>query len=167
MSKKRKYNFAFLKAEFMASGYYDVKAFFKELYGNYTGTIRTQTTGWIVEKKERDKRIVERILKEKEDEKVAELQKALNNVVTFFKGKVKDQAALTKLTVKQGKIVWEVLRTENNLPTKITHNTNLNHDLNEEEEAYNALENESNNQSQDTENVKDSIEGEDDGNLPF
>lgn len=165
--RQRKYNFPILKAEFMASEHYDVKGFFTDKQLAYHSGIRENTLGWAAEKKERDKRIVEKVLSEREDKEVKELHKALSNCLVFFKGKVSTKDELGKLTVKQAKMIWEVLRTENGMPTSITHNTNLNHDIREEEEAYNALENESNNQSQDTENVKDSIEGEDDGNLPF
>ena len=137
--ERAKYNWAALKLEYMEAPELEVAAFFRRKFGEVNRHQAKYALGWAPEKKERLKRVANKAIIKSEDKEAADLLRALQNVRTYFKLKVNSLEELNRLTVRDAKRIWEILRTENSLPCRITknENTNINKD---ETEAFDKLE---------------------------
>lgn len=109
----------------MTSEYLEIVAWHKHAIGTVppynNSTFRKHTTGWQVEKKEwlakKTERTIEKLL-EKESENNAD---ALIKILKSIKRRVESEAKLDLKDEKSLKILWEILRVENKLPTKISN----------------------------------------------
>lgn len=135
-----KHDWAEYKKRFMLSKHIDVTAFCREELGlGMSSHTISKTKGWRAEKLQRKHRVVSRLLDKVDNREVQEMAKALSNMRGYMKMKVKDEETLKKLSPRDAFKIWEMLRTENNLPTKITKNTNINFSEEQEDEALSSL----------------------------
>ena len=123
---KGKYNWNKIKAEFMASDFVEVKAFFESRFGHYDGNMSKRSRGWSPEKIARDKRIAEQSLAKAEQAEINSNAIALKNILTGFKLHLSTEGEIKKLTMKDKKIIWDVFRTELGLPTRVVFQKNEN-----------------------------------------
>lgn len=152
-SKKRKrprnkYDWEKLKTEFMNAPELETSTFFRNRYGFFSCHMRKSSAWWTREKKERKKRIAEKALKKAEDQEAKNLFRSLQNVRAFFQQRVRSQEDLDRLTIKDAKRIWEILRTENNLPTRILKTDNTHHNI-DEDLIFLELENDGGNKEKD------------------
>ncbi len=117
-----KFNWPKIKNEFLNSDYLEVKSFFEDRYKTYNATIRGKTVGWTEDKKERDQRIANRVLKEQEDTEVASKVAILKDILA----KIAARVAIGKENLYALEAAWRVYRTECNLPTSISKLTSAN-----------------------------------------
>lgn len=163
--EKTKWNFATLKLEYFEADEMEVKAFFENHYNCFSRYLQDMTVGWTAEKKKRNMRIVNKVLAQAENKEIRDLRKGLKNIRAYFLLKVASPEKLDKLTVKSAARIWQVLRTENNLPTHIMKSTNYNHDVEAEEKAFDDLDKKieddtTKNQITSSREIQDIIEGE-------
>jgi len=126
---KPKYNWAELKAEYLAQDDREVMAFLRRKlslkHTHKTSSMNVNTLGWRKEWEAQRKNIAEKAIKKLEEKKSVDLAEALEDIHYFLK----DYAKIARNTrgknglakVDDVKHVWDMLRTENGLPTKITH----------------------------------------------
>lgn len=147
-NKRQKYDFAALKLEFFGSDFDEVKSFFQHKYNTYSSQVQHSTTGWTAEKKERKRQIVNEANKLAFDDEVRVKASALRTVLNSFLEDFKDKVIDCERCVKKGKIgdkvcpdckgagkfvtkfndypvkirrmLWEIWRVENNLPTNLS-----------------------------------------------
>lgn len=157
-----KYDWDKLKQEFIFSEYDFARDFV-----DAKGLPRNPNTdrfikGWGAERKKKRLEVLEKELNKSLTKQAKVLAAALNNMVGWFTNQVATEEQLKKInSAKQAKIIWEVLRTENNLPTKITKNTNINFEAQEEEKAFNELDSHAGDiKDENPEGPKDPIKGE-------
>lgn len=136
----QKYDYSALKMEFFQSDHDELKAFLSEKWVNYTSWgIAKQTTGWTKEKQERKAQIVEKALKKKQEELAQKLQIPMEQLfeskkatILLTRKKLKYFAELDKESIGDIDIgdiekIYKIIKTELWEPTKITTNTNINH----------------------------------------
>lgn len=127
--KKFKYDWEALKREFFESSFMEVKAFFEQKYSTevaFSGNVKKRTTGWPDEKKKWKQDTLILALENLKKEKSERVKNILDKILLLVESDIEmmlerghvDEDALKKL--------WEIMRTEGGLPTRITHNTNTN-----------------------------------------
>lgn len=140
-NNRQKYNWDKIKLDFFSSEIMEVKAFAEWKFGKYTGTMKTRMLGWSKEKqefinkaKEQAKSELQEKMKELYKPSEEELAKMHEAVMWVFKAKVFSNAQkITKLDdwtiiippdidIKENKMIWEVLKTEQGMPTRVNEN---------------------------------------------
>ena len=121
---KQKYDWPSLKQEFFVSDYVEVKSFFEEQYGNYSGTIRTNTTGWSKEKKEFVQDILAKSVEHTKEKRALELSKTLDGILDELQRRV-NGSNIQFLSVRELKTLWEIFMTMNNKPLKANKEDNF------------------------------------------
>ena len=114
------YNWPLIKGEYFKSDMIDVKGFLYDKFGTYNSNFRRQTAGWRAEK--------EKFLEEQVEANLAEFKKKRSKVVAenletmlyVITREAKRLAKEGKIDSKDAKRYWEMVRTENGLPTRIT-----------------------------------------------
>jgi hypothetical protein len=138
MSKQRKieneYDFVKLKAEFFASEFTTVKSFWNFKFADDPKQwIMIKTKGWAKKKQKWKEETGEKTLLKAQEKMSEDGAKALINLTNEVIRRAGLPSFNQKLTYKEIGKFWEILRTVNNLPYKITKN--LNKELDEVEEA--------------------------------
>lgn len=128
----KKHNWDALKAEYMLWDGYSVKEFLENKFGTRTGQAATQATGWQDEKKERDRRVAERVMNEREEEEVKLYKKMLKHLMENRVATRIMAASDDELSAGDMKIFWQMLKTELGLPTSISQTHNLNEEVRED-----------------------------------
>ncbi len=129
MSKQRKieaqHDFQKLKAEFFASEFVTVKSFWNFKFAeNPSQWVQSKTRGWAKKKVKWKEETGEKTL-QKAQEKISEDgAKALINLTNEVIRRAGLPANNQILSYKEIGLFWEILRTVNNLPAKITKNIN-------------------------------------------
>jgi len=127
---KSKYNWEALKTEYLAGDIKDASVFFRNKYNipkhkAINANIIIEMKGWYKDWKKYKERVAMNALKKIEKKQTIDLAEALEDIHYFLK----DYAKIARNTrgknglakVDDVKHVWDMLRTENGLPTKITH----------------------------------------------
>lgn len=133
-NNKRKYDWSALKKEFFVSQSFEVKGFFEEKYGTYNGNAKRYTKGWAKEKEVWLSEVTSKALDRIQDKEARELGKALQNIFTGLKDRVKSISDMQKLSVQDLYKLWEVFMIMNNRATKIATNINFNEERKNEDE---------------------------------
>lgn len=119
---KTKWDWAAARREFLLSDYAEVKLFFTEKYHCYNAQVVAKTKGWSEEKKKRDMETTNRILDAMQNAEVKEKSETLKEILKQMSVMV----STGKLSPQTLKEFWYVFRTENNLPSSISKQSNLN-----------------------------------------
>lgn len=127
---KSKHNWAEIKTEYLNGNVKDASVFIRQKFGisehkRLPSAMNTQIKGWHKDWTKVQKNIATKAIKKIEEKKSVDLAEALEDIHYFLK----DYAKIARNTkgknglakVDDVKHVWDMLRTENGLPTKITH----------------------------------------------
>tara|TARA_B100001964_G_scaffold222116_1_gene266728 strand:+ start:87 stop:485 length:399 start_codon:yes stop_codon:yes gene_type:complete len=123
-STKQKYDWPSLKQEFFISDYVEVKSFFEEQYGNYSGTIRTNTSGWSKEKKQFVQDILVKSIEHTKEKRALELSKTLDGILDELQRRV-NGSNIQFLSVRELKTLWEIFMRMNNKSVKANEETSF------------------------------------------
>ena len=121
----RRYNWSALKAEYLASDHIEVTAWHRHststlpAYNNYS--FKRNTIGWFAEKQELQRKKTERTIQKLMEKEAEDTAETLMILIRSIKTRIKDPENLSKKEEKDLKILWEILRVENRLPTKISN----------------------------------------------
>lgn len=137
-SIKSKYDWPSLKQEFFLSEHVETSAFFRSKFGatpEESGQLSLKSRGWSEEKKKWKAEMAEMALAKFKEAQSTEVADALSDLVRQVAVEVRGGNVRQ---YKAFKAFWEILRTEAGLPTKITHNTNRNSEI-DDAQALDAL----------------------------
>lgn len=124
MSQKAKYAWGKLKTEFFKSEFKEVKAFFEHKYSTYNSYIRRRAVGWNEGKKVWEKNMAAAIIEETKAYRVEQASRYLNLLVKEVGRRISNKGICEKLSAKEIKVLWEIIRCENQLPIRIQENLN-------------------------------------------
>ncbi len=129
MSKQRKieteYNFPELKTEFFASEFATLKSFWNFKFAeNPSKWVQSKTRGWAKKKVKWKQETGEKTLQKAQEKMSEDGAKALINLTNEIIRRAGLPANNKILSYKEIGLFWEILRTVNNLPAKITKNIN-------------------------------------------
>lgn len=149
---QKKHNWASLKQEYMQSDHRDVLDFIRSKLSDEevqndkhirNGNIRRQTKGWKAEKEKmwEDSAIAAKEkMVEKATDEASELMKTKEVLIQLLKSKIVKERS--ELSMKDLKLMLDIIKTELGEPTKISQNTNQNTNLNTEATIFNDEESE-------------------------
>ena len=124
---RRRWNWHQVKLDYFASPIPDVKAYFEEIYDMYNGSIAHNTTGWREEKIAWKNKAVQEALDSLQTKEAKKYEAMSNNLMAGVALHINDKKKLQKLHPKALKTLWEITRTMQGLPTRITRE-HLHHD---------------------------------------
>ena len=124
--KKIKYDWPTLKQEFFESDHMEVKAFLKSKYGRFSGHMSVQSNGWPKEKNAWKQENIKAAQIAFRENKAKEIAQMLEDVQLLLRKEIKNRSELALQDVDALKKLWEMVRTESELPTRIIHSTNKN-----------------------------------------
>ena len=133
-NNKKKYDWSALKKQFFVSEHLEVKGFFEEKCGTYNGNAKRYTKGWAREKEVWLAQITSKALDQLQDKESRELSKALQNIFTGLKDRVKTISDMRALSVQDLHKLWEIFMTMNNRATRIATNINFHEERKNEDE---------------------------------
>lgn len=120
-----RYNWAALREEYFTSDYLDMMTWHKNStslrpkYG--TSTFKQHTINWHTQKKEMLMKKAEKTIQKLMEKEAEDTAETLMILIRAIKTRIKDPENLSKKEEKDLKILWEILRVENRLPTKISN----------------------------------------------
>lgn len=123
---KGKYDWVALKKEFLASDYLEAKVFIEDKLGIWHASAARNVTGWGVEKDAMKLKAYDKSIIKIEKAMECSIEQALKNIVKTIARKTLSEEEVSELKPSEIKALWEIIRTENGLPSKITENKNLN-----------------------------------------
>jgi hypothetical protein len=120
----QKYDWPLEKRLFFESSFAEVKAYFEQKYQTYNRYISMKTKGWHDEKIAWKKDINEKMLADFAANKKKRLSKMLDKLSTLTERQIDMAMENGFIHSEDLKRLWEMSRTENELPTRIIHNKN-------------------------------------------
>lgn len=124
---KQKYNWPQIKLDFFASNLNDVATYFRHTYNTYNKHISRQTAGWREEKIKWKNKAVQEALDSLQTKEAKKYEAMTNNIMAGVAMQIDDKIKLKKLHPKAMKIFWDMTRTMEGKPTRITRE-HLHHD---------------------------------------
>ncbi len=118
-----KYNYPALHTEFMESVFSEVKPFFENKYGKFTSPMAHAAGGWGKEKKAAQLLFYQQALDRFKKKRGKSIDAMLDNLLFVLETVVDNMVNGRIIDADQLKKIWEMVRTEAGLPTRVTTQT--------------------------------------------